>query len=112
MSAQNSTGIQTLLEAERQASIIVQKDRSKRVKDARDEAKQEIADYKASKEAEFKKFEAEHSRGNQAAEDEANKMADQYIAEIKAAGQKNREGVVQNLLKAVFDVRPVAPVKA
>jgi V-type H+-transporting ATPase subunit G len=33
--------------------------RTKRVKEARDEAKKEIADYKASKEDEFKKFEAE-----------------------------------------------------
>jgi hypothetical protein len=33
--------------------------RTKRVKEARDEAKKEIAEYKASKEDEFKKFEAE-----------------------------------------------------
>jgi V-type H+-transporting ATPase subunit G len=34
-------------------------DRTKRVKEARDEAKKEIDAYKAEKEAEFKKFEAE-----------------------------------------------------
>lgn len=33
--------------------------RTKRVKEARDEAKQEIADYKAKREDEYKKFEAE-----------------------------------------------------
>lgn len=33
--------------------------RTKRVKEARDEAKKEIADYKSSKEDEYKKFEAE-----------------------------------------------------
>lgn len=33
--------------------------RTKRVKEARDEAKSEIADYKTKKEEEFKKFEAE-----------------------------------------------------
>lgn len=33
--------------------------RTKRVKEARDEAKQEINDYRAQKEQEFKKFEAE-----------------------------------------------------
>lgn len=33
--------------------------RTKRVREARDEAKQEIAEYKAKKEDEFKKFEAE-----------------------------------------------------
>jgi len=62
MSAQNSAGIQTLLDAEREASKIVQKARefrTKRVKEARDEAKNEIANYKSQKEEEFKKFEAE-----------------------------------------------------
>jgi hypothetical protein len=34
-------------------------DRTKRIKEARDEAKKEISAYRASKEAEFKKFEAE-----------------------------------------------------
>jgi hypothetical protein len=34
-------------------------DRTKRVKEARDEAKKEIEDYRKSKDEEFKKFEAE-----------------------------------------------------
>ena len=115
MSAQNSTGIQTLLEAEREASQIVQKSReyrTKRVREARDEAKNEIAEYKAKKEEEFKKFEAEHSKGNQAAEDEANKDAEKQIVQIKEAGKKGQAGVVKNLLSAVFDVKPVAPSAA
>nr|WOD46570.1 hypothetical protein [Trichoderma atroviride] len=125
-SAQNSAGIQTLLDfdlclAERNARIqepeandynsdiqtthIV---RTKRVKEARDEAKKEIADYKASKEDEFKKFEAEHSKGNEAAEQEASKEAEKQIEVIKEAGKKNQDTVVKNLLQAVFDVKPVA----
>lgn len=36
--------------------------RTKRVKEARDEAKKEIAEYKANKEDEYKKFEAEVRR--------------------------------------------------
>ncbi|KAK5994921.1 V-type proton ATPase subunit G [Cladobotryum mycophilum] len=114
MSAQNSAGIQTLLDAEREASKIVQKARefrTKRVKEARDEAKREIDEYKASKEDEFKKFEAEHSRGNQAAEEEADKEAEKQIEGIKAAGAKGRAGVVKNLLNAVFDVKPVPSTK-
>ncbi|OAQ64016.1 vacuolar ATPase [Pochonia chlamydosporia 170] len=114
MSAQNSAGIQTLLDAEREASKIVQKARefrTKRVREARDEAKKEIAEYKASKEEEFKKFESEHSRGNQQAEEEASKEADQEIKVIKEAGTKGQDGVVKNLLSAVFDVHPVPPEK-
>ncbi|CAM1501144.1 Fc.00g103060.m01.CDS01 [Cosmosporella sp. VM-42] len=115
MSAQNSAGIQTLLDAEREASKIVQKARefrTKRVREARDEAKQEIADYKSSKEDEYKKFEAEHSKGNEAAEEEANRDADQQIKEIQAAGKKGQAQVVKNLLSAVFDVKPVPLHKA
>ncbi|KAL2205565.1 V-type ATPase [Sarocladium strictum] len=115
MSAQNSAGIQKLLDAERDASKIVQKARefrTKRVKEARDEAKQEITDYKSSKEDEYKKFEAEHSKGNEEAEAEANKDAEQQIKSIKEAGAKGQAAVVKNLLSAVFDVKPVAPSQA
>ncbi|KAF4785019.1 V-type ATPase [Colletotrichum paranaense] len=115
MSAQNSAGIQTLLDAEREASKIVQKARefrTKRVKEARDEAKKEIEAYRNSKEDEFKKFESEHSQGNKAAEDEANKEAEGKIKEIQGAGKKSQDKVVADLLKAVFEVKPVAPTAA
>ncbi|PHH76667.1 hypothetical protein CDD80_1345 [Ophiocordyceps camponoti-rufipedis] len=112
VSAQNSAGIQTLLDAERDASKIVQKDRTKRIKEARDEAKKEITNYKTKKDEEFKKFEAEHGRGNKEAEDEAAKEAEQQIQVIKNAGQKSRDAVVKNLLEAVFDVKPVPPSAA
>ncbi|KAJ6786890.1 hypothetical protein PWT90_00032 [Aphanocladium album] len=112
MSAQNSAGIQTLLDAEREASKIVQKFRTKRVKEARDEAKKEIAEYKAQKEDEYRKFEAEHSKGNKDAEDEANKDADKQIKQITEAGKSKQDAVVKKLLAAVFDVNPVAPAAA
>jgi V-type H+-transporting ATPase subunit G len=54
----------------------------------------------------------QHSKGNQAAEDEANKDADKQISEIKTTGKKKQGEVVKNLLSAVFDVKPVAPTKA
>ncbi|KAI1421174.1 vacuolar ATPase [Xylaria sp. FL1777] len=115
MSAQNSAGIQTLLDAEREASKIVQKARelrTKRVREARDEAKKEIDAYRKAKEEEFRKFEAEHTKGNKQAEDEANKEADEKIKEIQASGKKNQTVVVTDLLKGVLDVRPVPPSAA
>lgn len=87
-------------------------DRTKRVREARDEAKKEIDAYRQSKEDEFKKFESEHTAGNQQAEDEANKEADGKIKEIKAAGQKNQSQVVEALLKAVAEPKPMAPSAA
>ncbi|KAI1467792.1 vacuolar ATPase [Daldinia caldariorum] len=115
MSAQNSAGIQTLLDAEREASKIVQKARefrTKRVREARDEAKKEIEAYRQAKEEEFKKFEAEHTQGNKQAEDEANREAEANIKEIQAAGQKSQAKIVEELLKAVFEVKPAPPEKA
>ncbi|KAG5930152.1 hypothetical protein E4U42_002892 [Claviceps africana] len=85
--------------------------RTKRVREARDEAKKEIAEYKAKKEDEFQKFGAEHSKGNEQAEAEAATEADKHIRTIKEAGAKGQAGVVKNLLSAVFDVTPVAPAK-
>ncbi|KAJ9156198.1 hypothetical protein NKR23_g1185 [Pleurostoma richardsiae] len=114
MSAQNSAGIQTLLDAEREASKIVQKAReyrTKRVKEARDEAKKEIEAYRAKKEAEYKEFEAEHTAGNKQAEEEANKEADVKIKEIKEAGKKSQESVIKDLLSAVIEVKAVPPSK-
>ncbi|KAI0390443.1 vacuolar ATPase [Xylariaceae sp. FL0594] len=115
MSAQNSAGIQTLLDAEREASKIVQQARelrTKRVREARDEAKKEIEAYRQAKEEEFNKFEAEHTKGNKDAEDEANREADEKIKEIKSAGKQHQAKVVEELLKAVLDVKPVPPSAA
>ena len=75
--AQHSQGIQTLLEAEKEAAKIVQQarqctlatasgptililtlDRVQRLKDARSEATKEIDEYRLAKESEFKGFEA------------------------------------------------------
>ncbi|KAI5860833.1 vacuolar ATPase [Durotheca rogersii] len=114
-SAQNSAGIQTLLDAEREASKIVQKAReyrTKRVREARDEAKKEIEAYRQTKDEEFKKFEAEHTQGNKQAEDEANREAEIRIKEIQAAGKKGETTVVKNLLHAVFEVKPVPPSRS
>ncbi|MCJ1483955.1 H(+)-transporting V1 sector ATPase subunit G [Schaereria dolodes] len=112
MSAQNSAGIQTLLDAEREAQKIVQKSReyrTKRVKDARTEAQKEIEEYRKQKDEEFKKFETEHSSGNKKAEEDANKDADSKVEEIKRAGGKSGDKVVEDLLRVVTEVKPEVP---
>ncbi|KAI1751348.1 H+-ATPase G subunit-domain-containing protein [Xylaria castorea] len=83
--------------------------RTKRVREARDEAKKEIEAYRQAKDEEFKKFEAEHTKGNKQAEDEANKEADGKIKEIQASGKKSQAQVIEDMLKGVLDVNPVPP---
>jgi len=112
MAAQNSAGIQTLLDAERDAQKIVQKAReyrTKRVKDARTEAQKEIEEYKEKKEKEFKEYESKHTSGNKKAEEDADKDTEQKLEEIKQIGKKTGPQVVDQLLKAVMDVRPQVP---
>ncbi|KAI9835424.1 MAG: H(+)-transporting V1 sector ATPase subunit G [Sarea resinae] len=112
MSAQNSAGIQTLLDAEREAQKIVQQARAyrtKRVKDARTEAQTEVEEYRKEKEEEYKKFETEHTSGNKKAEDDASKDAEEKMKGIKESGGKVGDKVVEDLLKAVVDVHPEVP---
>ncbi|KAF2676965.1 V-type ATPase [Lentithecium fluviatile CBS 122367] len=112
MSAQNSAGIQTLLDAEREAQKIVQQAReyrTKRVKDARSEAQKEIEEYRKEKEAEFQKFEKEHSSGNKKAEDDAKKDTDAKVQEIQGIGKKSGSKVVEQLIAAVTDPKPEPP---
>ncbi|PYI32821.1 vacuolar ATP synthase subunit G [Aspergillus indologenus CBS 114.80] len=133
MSAQNSAGIQTLLDAEREAQKIVQQarectvaaptnvhsslidtfcsDRTKRIRDAKAEAQKEIEEYRKQKEDEFKKFEAEHSSGYKKAEEDANKEAEVKLQEIKDAGSEKGSKVVDDLIHALIDVKPEASEK-
>ncbi|KAF2017842.1 vacuolar ATPase-like protein [Aaosphaeria arxii CBS 175.79] len=109
MSAQNSAGIQTLLDAEREAQKIVQKAReyrTKRVKDARSEAQKEIEEYRKEKDEEFQKFEKEHTSGNKKAEEDANKETDEKIKEIEGIGKKSGPKVVEQLINAVTNAKP------
>ncbi|KAI9888539.1 MAG: hypothetical protein M1814_006839 [Vezdaea aestivalis] len=114
MSAQKSAGIQTLLEAEKEAQKIVQKAReyrTKKVKDARSEAQKEIDAYKKQKDDEFKKYESEHTSGNKKAEEDAKKEADVKLKDMEGLGKKGGDKVVADLLKAVITVDPEPPNK-
>ena len=51
----------------------------------------------------------QHTSGNKKAEEDANRDAEEKVTEIKKAGGKTGEQVVEDLLKAVTDVRPEVP---
>ncbi|KAF8944382.1 H(+)-transporting V1 sector ATPase subunit G [Haplosporangium gracile] len=109
MAASNSTGIQTLLEAEKEASKIVQKARTYRVqrlKDARAEAAKEIEELKASKNEAFKNFEQEHAGSSDQTSHRVEVETEQKRVEIEAAFAKNREAVLHKLVDTVFTVKP------
>ncbi|GFZ47058.1 V-ATPase 13 kDa subunit, partial [Saitozyma sp. JCM 24511] len=107
--AANSQGIQTLLEAEKEAAKVVQKARQYRVqklKDARSEAAKEIEEYKASKDAEFKKFESEHSSQTTSSQSTIDAQAKTQLAELEEAVKKNRDGVIKKIVERVTKSEP------
>ncbi|KAJ3928161.1 MAG: H+-ATPase G subunit-domain-containing protein [Lentinula lateritia] len=109
MSAQQSQGIQTLLEAEKAAAKIVQEARQYRVqklKDARSEATKEIEEYKKAKEAEFKKFEASHAGTTSEAQAAIDKDTEVKLQSISDSYNNHKNEVVQKLLDRVTQVKP------
>ncbi|KAF7309702.1 V-type proton ATPase subunit G [Mycena indigotica] len=109
MSAQQSQGIQTLLEAEKEAAKIVQQARQYRVqklKDARSEASKEIDEYKKAKEDEFKAFEASHAGTTSNAQNAVDKETESSLKAITDSYTKNKDNVVKKLLDRVVLVEP------
>lgn len=54
---------------------------------------------------------SQHSSGYKKAEEEANKDAESKLGEIKDAGNKKGDKVVQDLIHAMVDVNPEVPDK-
>ncbi|KAE8214906.1 hypothetical protein CF319_g285 [Tilletia indica] len=107
MAAQQSQGIQTLLEAEKEAAKIVSKARTYRtqkLKDARSEASKDIEDLKAKKEKEFQAFQKEHEGTQSTVQSTAEKETKEQIEELDQAFAKNRAGVVDKLLARITEV--------
>ena len=51
----------------------------------------------------------QHTSGNEQAEKDAGKETDEKLKEIKSIGDKEGHTVVENLLRAVTDVKPQVP---
>jgi len=109
MSTPNSQGIQTLIDAENEASNIVQNARQyrvKRLKDARAEAAKEIEELKAKKNAEFAEFEKTHSGSTDENAAKANLETEQKLREIETDYNNNKDKVVKQLVDSVLNVKP------
>ncbi|GAK66225.1 v-type ATPase [Moesziomyces antarcticus] len=108
MAAQQSQGIQTLLEAEKEAAKIVQKARTYRtqkLKDARNEASKEIEQLKANKEKEFADFQKQHEGSTNSSQTTVDKETEERLGELNKAFEANRDQVISKLLDRVVDVK-------
>ncbi|KAF8552402.1 V-type ATPase [Imleria badia] len=109
MAAQNSQGIQTLLEAEKEAAKIVQQARQYRVqrlRDARSEASKEIDEYRHAKESEFKAFEASHAGNTTTAQVAVDRETESKLQATTDAFDVNKDAVIKKLLDRVVLVKP------
>ncbi|KIK99798.1 hypothetical protein PAXRUDRAFT_822332 [Paxillus rubicundulus Ve08.2h10] len=109
MAAQHSQGIQTLLEAEKEAAKIVQQARQYRVqrlKDARSEASKEIEEYRRAKETEFMAFAASHDGNIFNAQAAVDRETDLKLQAITDAFEANKGAVVTKLLDRVVLIKP------
>jgi len=109
MAAQQSQGIQTLLEAEKEAAKIVQQARQYRIqklKDARTEAGKEIEEYKKAKEQEFKLFESSHAGNTSNAQTAVDKDTEAKLQSITESYNSRKDAVVKKLLDRVVLVKP------
>jgi len=109
MATQQSQGIQTLLEAEKEAAKVVQQARQYRVqklKDARSEAEREIVEYKQSKEAEFKAFESTRAGATSTVQATVDKETEVKLQGITELYNKSKDVVVNELLDRVILVEP------
>ncbi|PPQ65482.1 hypothetical protein CVT26_000122 [Gymnopilus dilepis] len=109
MAAQQSQGIQTLLEAEKEAAKIVQQARQYRVqklRDARSEASKEIEEYKKAKEEEFKAFQASHAGSTMTIQSALDKETEVKLKEIDQIFSQKKDEVVNVLLSRATLVKP------
>ncbi|KAF8225548.1 V-type ATPase [Tricholoma matsutake] len=109
MAAQQSQGIQTLLEAEKEAAKIVQQARQYRVqrlKDARAEATKDIEEYKQAKEQEFQAFESSHAGTTSSAQMTIDQETEIKLQAISESYAQARDYVVKKLLDRVVLVKP------
>ncbi|WFD20656.1 triacylglycerol lipase [Malassezia caprae] len=109
MVAQKSQGIQTLLEAEKEASKIVEQARSYRsqkLKEAQSEAEKEIADIKAQKQKELEEFQKKYEGTQSSSQDKIDRDTKDRLQEIEQAFEKKRTELVKKLIERVGQVDP------
>ena len=105
--AQAHQGIQKLLTAEHEATEIVKAAKDEKVmrlKQAKAEAEAEIAAYKAQREAQFQVFSKERMGDSAGHSSELAKSTEAELAKISQDVAKNKDAVIEMLLKSVRTV--------
>ncbi|KAG4074204.1 hypothetical protein HA402_015507 [Bradysia odoriphaga] len=104
-----SQGIQQLLAAEKVAADKVgeaRKRKTRRLKQAKDEATEEIEKYRQERERQFKDFETQHVGSREGVANRIDKDAKLKLEEMTRALASNKEAVIKDVLRLVYDIEP------
>lgn len=110
-----SSGIQSLLKAEKEAAELIneaRKYRTERLKSAKVDAQSEIDEYKKLKEAELLKYEQEHAGLNESIEKDADAQVESELVTIKKNYESKQKEVITLLVDAVTKPSPELHVNA
>merc|ERR1712066_801339 len=110
--ASQSEGIQRLLEAEKEAQKDVdaaRRQKAKKLKQAKDEAKAEIQIFTKEREAQFKEKEAAIMGGKNDLQQNINAQTQQKIAEMSVRVADRQDDVIHKLVQSVQNVVPELP---
>ncbi|XP_055641978.1 V-type proton ATPase subunit G-like [Toxorhynchites rutilus septentrionalis] len=106
--ASNTQGIQQLLTAEKKAAEKVgeaRKRKTRRLKQAKDEATDEIEKYRVERERQFKDFEAKHIGSREGVSNKIDADTKIRIEEMARAFNAKKEPVVQEVLQCLYDIK-------
>eukprot|EP00088_Acartia_fossae_P050543 TRINITY_DN56639_c0_g1_i1.p1 TRINITY_DN56639_c0_g1~~TRINITY_DN56639_c0_g1_i1.p1 ORF type:complete len:117 (+),score=11.49 TRINITY_DN56639_c0_g1_i1:113-463(+) len=107
--AQGSQSIHQILEAEKEATKIVEKAReyrTQRLKEARSEAQKEINDHGAKAKADFEGYEKSGSGTSDVVVQTANRDTDAKEQQILRQYEMNKEQAIKVMVEAVWRVQP------
>ncbi|KTW25998.1 V-type ATPase, G subunit [Pneumocystis carinii B80] len=118
MSVESSSGIQTLLEVEKESQKIVQKARECRaqgLKNARSEAQTVIEEYRAQKEEEFERYKKELAGFNLKEEEHHNKVLNEKLENIRRQAASKKEETIKKIIeiftKGSMEIHPNASLQ-
>uniref|UniRef100_U5EK77 V-type proton ATPase subunit G n=1 Tax=Corethrella appendiculata TaxID=1370023 RepID=U5EK77_9DIPT len=107
--ASQTQGIQQLLNAEKKASDKVgeaRKRKAKRLKQAKDEATDEIEKYRSDREKQFKEFEAKHIGSREGVASKIDADTRNKIDDMNRAVGIRKEPVINEVLQFIYAIKP------
>ncbi|CAF2749281.1 unnamed protein product [Rotaria sp. Silwood2] len=110
-----SKGISDLLAAEKKAQELIEearKRKNKRIKDAQNEAKSEIEQFKSERDQRFKISEQQQLGNRAQMTEESNKQTQIQIASLRTQYEMTKNDLLERIITLVCDIKPESHINA